>query len=100
LNQLYKKIYNFQFCGDIANVAKEYDLKLSFFATSHQKRTDIARVLRKVSKERSSFSDDELEMADEAPSRSPKHFYLPTPMGPLTSKHAEADSLRSSPKFP
>jgi hypothetical protein len=80
-------------------VAKEYDLKLSFFATSHQKRTDIARILRKSSKARSSFSNDELDMADEAPSRSPKHFYLPTPMGPLTSKQAAVDSLKRSPEF-
>jgi hypothetical protein len=45
------------------------------------------------------MNDDELEMADEAPARVPKQFYLQTPMGPLTGA-AGGESLRGSPEFP
>ena len=43
--------------------------------------------------------DDELDMADEAPARGPKNFFVPTPVGPLIGA-AGGESLRGSPEFP
>jgi hypothetical protein len=43
--------------------------------------------------------DDELDMADEAPARVQKHFYLQTPVGPLTGAAGSGESLRGSPEL-
>ena len=84
-------IENFEFKGDFAKVAKDYDLRLSMYSLCEEKRAAIARIVGKGSKRRSSLSNDLMEKAKEASTRGPDKFTAGTPMGPLTSKDSAGD---------